>query len=289
MINFKKYIIILCFACLAFFIPQNIKAIELSAQQLEILQQEILLLQTLINNYNLNKGIDSASYIAVDISDNSVVLEKNSNQSLPIASITKLMNAVISLENIDLNKTIVLTDQMLLPLGQSPCIYSGLQISAENLLKSALIQSSNDAAEALSYFIGKEKFIDLMNQKALEIGMKNTIYYDANGLNLKNKSTATDLAKLISYIDKNYPKIWEIGKNNDFWLPDQTGRMLKFKNVNNFYPIHNFIGGKTGYTIEAKQTIASVFEINNRKIAIIVLYSNNRIADVFEIIKKIRK
>ncbi len=258
------------------------------AQKIEILKQEIQVLKLLISNFNLNQEISSASYMAVDLSDNSVILEKNSATPYPIASVTKLMTAVVSLENIPMSQTITLTDQMLRPYGNTPCLFAGLKISAENLLKAALTQSVNDAAESLSYFLGNEKFIGLMNQKAKDLGMQNTVYYDAHGLNPANQSTPADLAKLITYINQQHPEILEITKNNDFWLPDSKGNFLKFQNENYFYYIPGFLGGKTGYLPESKQTMASIFQVNGKPIAIVVLYSKNRMADIFNILRQLK-
>ena len=126
-----------------------------------------------------------------------------------------------------------------------------------------------------------------MNKKAGELGMSNTVYSDTSGLSLNNKSAASDLIKLISYIYKNHPQILEISKKNDFWLPDQSGNMLKFENENKFYYIGEFVGGKSGYLKEAKQTFNSVFNVNGRPVAIAVLYSDNRIADIFSILHQL--
>ncbi len=275
------------------FIPKTVKAsgqAEMAKliQQIEILKREVFLLQTLLLSLRSQKEITAQSYLAVNLSDNSVVLEKNPNQLYSIASITKLMNAVIALENIDTDQTITLTEKMLEPLGQSPSLFLGLNVSAENLLKASLIQSTNDASEALAYFVGKEKFVDLMNRKAKEINMTNTVFYDVHGLNPANRSTAADLSKLLMYIYNNHPEILNIARNNDFWLPDSTGRLLKFQNVNNFYPLSTFIGGKTGYLPEAKQTLASIFNVNGDRVAIILLYSKNRQTDTFTILKQLR-
>jgi D-alanyl-D-alanine carboxypeptidase len=284
----KKIFLLICITFVLVF-PKNVNSANiLPAQQIEILQQEILLLQTLVSSYNLRQTPKAESYLALDLSNNSALFSKNPEKSLPIASVTKLMSAVISLENIALEKQIELIDQMLEPAGQSPVLYSGLKITAENLLKASLVQSSNDAPEALAFSIGKQNFIDLMNKKAKEIGMHNTVFYDVHGLNPNNSSTASDLAKLISYIYKTHPKILDITKNNDFWLPNPNGVLMKFRNVNNFYYLPEFIGGKTGYLPQAKQTIASVFKINQKPVAIIVLYSDNRMADVFSILRQIK-
>ena len=136
-------------------------------QQIEILQFEIWLLQSLLKNMQLGQHITSGSYLALNLSDNSVLLQKNMNQIYPIASITKLMTAVIVKENIKKDQTIVLTSKMLEPYGGSPSLFTGLKISSDNLLKASLTQSINDASEALAYFLGKNEFLSLMNEKAM--------------------------------------------------------------------------------------------------------------------------
>ncbi len=253
-------------------------------QQIQILQKEIQRLKALISKFKLEKEITAESYLAVNLSDNSVVFEKNIDRLYPIASITKLMTAVVAFENIDINQTITLTEKMLEPLGYSPSLFLGLNVSAKNLLRASLIQSTNDAAESLTYFLEKGKFLALMNQKAKELNMVNTFFYDSHGLNPKNLSTTPDIAKLSTYIYENHPEILNTTKYDNFWLPNQAGRLLKFKNVNNFYQIPEFIGGKTGYLPEAKQTLASLFNLNEEPIAIILLYSKNRQTDTLKIL-----
>ena len=283
----KIILALLVFVILSF--AQNIQALPIPrAQQAEILQQEIVTLQALARNYNLYEAPGAGAYIAVDITSGNVLLQKNVDMEFSMASVTKLMNAVISVENIDMEKKITLTEEILLAQGQTPTLYSGLRITAKDLLRIAVTQSSNDSAEALAYFLGKNEFIRLMNQKAKELGMSRTFYRDTNGLSLENKSTATDLAKLVSYVYKNHPEILEISKDNNFWLPDQTGRMLKFKNENSFYYLNNFVGGKAGYLPEAKNTFNSVFNVNGKPVAIAILYSTNQMADIFSILRKIK-
>lgn len=295
----KRKILFILFAVLSLLLSVTASSVEAVnanmpleraslSQKIEIIQQEIQLLKFLISSANLRQEINAGSYIVTNLSDNSVVFEKNADKAYPIASVTKLMNAVVALENVSMSQTITLTDEMLKPVGNSPSLFKGLKISAENLLKAALTQSVNDAAESLSYFLGNEKFIGLMNQKAKDIGMQNTVYYDAHGLNPANRSTSADLAKLIAYINKNHPEILSMTKDNNFWLPDQDGKFLKFKNENYFYYLSNFIGGKTGYLPEAKQSIASEFQVGEKQFAIVILYSNNRMADTFNILRQIQ-
>ncbi|TSC75515.1 MAG: S11 family D-Ala-D-Ala carboxypeptidase [Parcubacteria group bacterium Gr01-1014_30] len=257
-------------------------------RQIEILKFEVQLLQSLLLNMQARQEVGASSYIAVRLSDNSVLAQKKPNQPLPVASVTKLMTALISQENGLYEQKITLTAQMLKPLGWSPSLYPGLKVSAENLLKASLIQSSNDAAEALTYLLGKQEFVEKMNQKAKDLGMANTVFYDSSGLSADNVSTSADLAKLVTYIYKSYPEILEITKNNDFWLPDRNGNQLKFQNVNNFYPLSAFVGGKTGYLLKAKQTFAGVFLVKEEPFAIVLLQSDNRQADVFALMRKLR-
>jgi serine-type D-Ala-D-Ala carboxypeptidase (penicillin-binding protein 5/6) len=261
---------------------------DLLLQQIEILKQELIVIQSLVINMSLNREIKAKSYIAVNLDDNSILIEKKSEEQQTIASITKLMTAVIVLENIDSNHRIILTQEMLKSYGYSPAIFKGLEISSNNLLRAMLIQSTNDAAESLSYFIGKDYFISLMNQKAKNLEMNNTIFRDVHGLSPENKSTAKDLVKLLYYIYEEYPEILSITRDNNFWLPGIDGKQLKFRNMNNFYYLDYFIGGKTGYLTASRETMASVFEISKKPIAIVVLNSDNRQADIFSIINKIR-
>lgn len=264
------------------------KLIQQLTQQIEILKHEVSLLQLLILNMRLSSAISAQSYLALNLSDNAILLEKNPKLPYPMASITKLMTAVIALENVDAEQKITLTEAMLEPLGYSPVFYPGLKISAENLLKASLVQSTNDASEALSFFPGKQNFLSLMNQKAKELQMTNTVFYDAHGLSPKNLSTAQDLAKLLLYIHKNHPEILNITRDNNFWLADPGGRLLKFQNVNNFYPLSDFIGGKTGYLPETRQTLAAIFNVKGKPVAIILLYSSNRQADTFTILRQLK-
>lgn len=257
-------------------------------QQIEIIEREILVIQDLIRNFTLRQKT-SVTHIAIDLSDQTILSEVNADQTYPIASITKLMSSIVAIENIPQDREIVLTQKMLRPQGGSPVLFPELKVTMNDLVKASLIQSTNDASEALSFFMGRGSFVALMNQKAKKIGMNNTIFYDAHGLNPANKSTAQDLAKMISYVHEHHPELLTITRNNDFWLPDPRGRLLKFQNTNNFYPLSSFVGGKTGFLPQARQTLASVFNINGRPTAIIILNSNNRQADLFSILRKVSK
>ncbi len=229
--------------------------------------------------------ISAGAYLVVDVISQKTILEKDSQKQYSIASVVKLMNAVVTLEHVSKKTTVRLTKAMLKPEGHSPSLFLNSKISVGNLLKASLTQSVNDASQALSYAVGIGRFVNLMNKKAKALNMQQTVYYDAHGLNSKNKSTAADLAKLLTHIYQKRPEILEVTKDDNFWLPNAEGRLLKFKNVNDFYSMPNFIGGKTGYLVEAKKTMASVFSINGKPVIVVVLYSDNAKMDTLKLVE----
>lgn len=289
----KKYLslVLICFFAFYFVLSEGhaytLTEKEEKLQKIEILKQEVAVYRSLLYNLNKNKEVLAPSYLIFNINTGDVIKSKNTDSIYSVASVTKLMTAVVAIEEIkNIDSEITVTNEMTKPYGYSPAIFSGKVITARDLLNATLIQSTNDAAEALSFFLEKNNFISLMNKKASEIGMKNTFYQDVHGLSPNNKSTANDLKKLLIYISENHPEILEITKRNDFWLSGSDGKLLKFRNMNNFYPLPYFIGGKTGYIPEAKQTFVGSFNINNQPLGVIILFSDNRQADLFSALRR---
>jgi len=213
-----------------------------------------------------------------------IAFEKNSEETLPIASLTKLMTAVIVLEdkNYDLEETWTISKTA--ANQENVPNYGNLKeeekFNVNQLLDLMLIYSSNDAAFALSEFFGVENFVAKMNQKAEELGLKNTHFVNPTGLDPEkilfnqetsiffNSSTAKDLVKLAQYIFKNYPLIFEISLkkgpyplNNgvsSLVLPEnQTPERSEGREMNEVQ--RTILGGKTGYTDEAGGCILFVF------------------------------
>ena len=188
----------------------------------------------------------------------------------PIASLSKLMTAVIALENYSPNKIITISKKDLEIYGNSAHFRLNQKYKVKDLVKIMILTSSNDAAYALAKEL--PNFIDLMNKKAKEIGMFQTRYIEPSGLSKKNVSSAADLLKLSRYILKNHPEILEVDKENIY----KVGKRI-FYNINKIRRLPNFIGGKTGYIPESKENAISIFSLNGQKIVIIVLGSNDRL------------
>jgi len=226
-------------------------------------------------------NVSAESYLAADLDSGFVFVDKKSNKKLSIASLTKLMTAVVVAENVNLEKTIQVTESMLEAYGSTKGLEKGKRFSVTDFFYPLLIESSNDAAEALSYFLGKERTIKLMNNKAGSIFMENTEFADPSGYDPKNISTARDLFYLARYILNNRPPILEITKGN---------RVRSFGNVsfdinelwnkNVFIRDPTFTGGKTGYIKNSKGTAIFLFRLTTkdnqeRNIVIIILGSES--------------
>jgi D-alanyl-D-alanine carboxypeptidase len=208
---------------------------------------------------DLNINAVSGFVVESNLSDSSKILySKNGDIQLPIASLTKLMTAIIVLDNYNLSESITLDKKA---DGQAPMIKDvkiGDTLSIDEYLHIMLIESSNKSAFALAEKIGLENFIGLMNQKAKMIGLENTVFADPTGINGNNKSTARDLTKLAEYILKNYSKIVDISRIEkvnlpNFGLVENTNQLLG--------SVPEIVGGKTGFTTYAKGCLLLV--VNN--------------------------
>jgi hypothetical protein len=224
--------------------------------------------------------VSAKSYLVADIDSCFVFAQKDIDKKLPRASITKLITAIIIAEMVDLRKEVIITPEMLLPPKETKGLEVGKSFRAFELFYPLLIESSNDSAEALGYFLGKERTIKLMNEKAKKIMMENTNFSDLSGLSPQNVSTAKDLFYLARYILVSRPMFFEISRGKEVWSFGFKNRfnIENLKNENIFFNEPNFLGGKTGFIQASQSTGVFVFKFplkngKERKIAIILLGS----------------
>lgn len=228
--------------------------------------KKILLFSLLIC---LNISICNASSIVMDIDSKRVLYANNIHEKKLIASTTKIMTAIITIENNkDLNKIITIGEEILTMYGTNIYIECKEQITLKDLLYGLILRSGNDAAIALAVSTSKteENFVKLMNEKAHEIGMKNTVFQNSHGLddNTKNYSTAYDMALLSSYAYQN--KIYrEISQTKEYSTKTKNKTYLWY-NRNKLLSNYEYCtGGKNGYTPDAGKTLvttASKDELN---------------------------
>lgn len=189
----------------------------------------------------------------------------------PIASITKLMTALIASEEFESNEVITITEKAIVTEGNSGFAV-GEKYYAEDLIEAMLLISSNDAATALAIHYGEDAFIDRMNERAGELGMTNTSFRDPTGLSFQNLSSVEDLRKLALYIWENDPQIFRTTTQKTGMLTEvQTGRRKTVENINTFAGRGDFLGGKTGRIPEAEGNLLSIFKTQNREPTIIVV------------------
>ncbi len=236
-------------------------------------------------------GITSQAYLAADLRNNFVFLEKNSSKKMPIASITKLMTAIVSTEYINLDREVVISNSMKATTSL-PRLKTGQSISAYNLLFPLLEESSNEAAAALASFLGKVRFVDLMNVKSISLGMNDTHFADTSGAHEDNVSTAEDLFALSKYLYNNRSFILKLSAGKLTWSAYGTSEFQNLKNLNVFGNDPDFAGGKVGMSTAAKQTIVSIFNLKlkeeERPVVIIVLGSEDNAGDARKILDYIK-
>lgn len=218
------------------------------------------------------------SYVVLDSSGN-VLIEKNANDKYEVASICKLMTTLITLEhiesgNIKLDDKVVASAYACDAEGSQAFLDSGSEYSIRDLLKSVIVASANDSAIVLAESIGgsESNFVKMMNDKAAEIGMKNTLYANSTGLPAINQySTAYDTSILLNIVSK-----YDIYREDcKIWLDKlvhPSGRVTELVNTNRlikYYP--NCLTGKTGYTDEAGYCLSSTAEKNNLHLTCVVL------------------
>lgn len=231
-------------------------------------------------------SLTAQSYLVADIDSGFILEEKNSEEIRPIASLTKLMTAVIATEQVDLRKSVRVTDSMLQAFGSTQGFTAGKEYRVVELLYPLLTESSNDVAEAVAGFLGRDRTLSLMNEKADSLFMRNTVYTDPSGLDAGNVSTAQDIFLLARYINNNRPPLWDISKGSavrSFGDPQFNRAALKNKNV--FRDDLSFRGGKSGFLRVSKYTGVFLFDVVTaegqvRTIAITVLGSDNLSSDV---------
>lgn len=228
--------------------------------------------------YSADSYDQAASYLVVDYDSGEVLLGKNQSDKKAIASLTKIMTAMVSL---DLAKTSEVFTASYQTANIQPTkigLAAGQKMTLEELLHALLMTSANDAADVIQEGIdlkyGQPVFIKAMNEKAKLIGLKNTHFdnaagFDGNG----NFSSAEDLAVISHYAMENYPLISSIVKMDYVMLPqNENHRQFDLYNWNGLLGVYpNVIGLKIGNTDQAGKTMVVVSNRNGKKIMAVLL------------------
>lgn len=218
----------------------------------------------------------------IDTDTNRILYEKNGNEKNLIASITKIMTAVIAIESGKMNEIVLVDDTVFKSYGSGIYIKPGEEISLMDLTYGLMLRSGNDAALMIAKHVSGDidKFVESMNNKANEIGMKNTKFCNPHGLDEKceNISTSNDMAILSSYAIKNdiYKQIvgiktYKLTTNKNSYVWNNKNKLIK----NYKYTT----GGKTGFTDKARRTLVTNASKNNINVSVVTLNDGNDFDD----------
>jgi D-alanyl-D-alanine endopeptidase (penicillin-binding protein 7) len=222
-------------------------------------------------------AVRSASALVQDQASGVVLYEKNAGAIVPIASITKLMTAMVMLDaNLPLAEELTIGKEDVDTIkGTRSRLKVGLQLSREEMLNLALMASENRAAASLSrnYPGGREAFVAAMNHKAQELGLADTHFYDPTGLTAANVSNARDLVKMVAAA-REYPLIREFSTSPQREVVI-SGRPQVFHNTNSLVKSSSWDIdlSKTGYISEAGKCLVMEAWVNDKPTIIVLLDS----------------
>lgn len=232
--------------------------------------------------YGLHAAADpldlkSSVALVLDQETNEVLFSKNSQAVLPIASLTKLMTAlVVSEAKLPLDEVLTISqDDVDTEKGSRSRLTVGTQLTRGEMLHLALMSSENRAAHALgrTYPGGLDVFVAAMNRKTIELGMANTRYVEPTGLSSRNQSSARDLATLVNAAH-NYPLIRELSTSPEYQVAVGR-RQLQFRNTNGLVrnPEWDISLQKTGYISEAGRCLVMQAKLAGRQLIMVFLDS----------------
>ncbi len=222
-------------------------------------------------------NVKSSAVLVQDQSSGQVLFERNSDAVVPIASITKLMTAMVALDaRPALDEVLEVSEEDIDQLkGTRSRLAVGTRLTREQMLHLALMSSENRAASALArhYPGGQSAFIAAMNRKAQELGLADTQYFDSTGLDPHNVSSARDLAKMVA-ASARYPLIREFSTTREGSFA-VNGRMLHYNNTNALVSSSDWEIGlqKTGFTNEAGKCLVMQAWLNQKPVVIVLLDS----------------
>jgi len=245
----------------------------------------------------VSPGVQAKAAYCVNLANNETLISKNADEKLPIASLTKLVTALVTLDHMPLDKEITIPDHIKKVPKSVVGLKPGDSLTVQDLLHGMLISSGNDCAEALACAFpgGKGKFIDELNKKARSLGATNTVFFTPSGLDKKLGNACGDDKEV--EIEANVSTAREIGAIARIAFSNKIiqticrkkSYVLASKLNDNGYPIRNtnkllrdnlpVVGGKTGFTVRAGHCLASEFSPGKDLFVIVVLGSPNHFRD----------
>jgi serine-type D-Ala-D-Ala carboxypeptidase (penicillin-binding protein 5/6) len=231
--------------------------------------------------------LSARAALVMDVDSAVILFEKNSQTRVYPASTTKIMTALVSMENYPLDRIVTIGEIDVPP--QKIYLSQGEKISIENLLYATLVASGNDAAEALAqaFPTGRDMFVEEMNKRALELHLTDTHFTNPTGLDDENHfSSAIDLARLSTYAIK-HPVFSRIVATIRTSVFSEDGTIEhKLSNINQLLgKLDGMKGVKTGYTQGAGETLIALTERKGNRILTVILGSEDRFGETEQLVE----
>lgn len=241
-----------------------------------------------------NVSVSAKAALLLDVKTGRVLYQKNANQELPLASLTKLMAAQVALAAHDGDTVVQITNDALKPEGDS-----GLRIGdafpLNDLVRLALVASSNDAAAAAATAFGDD-YLLAMNSVAQDLGLTKTRFLNPTGLDLNEENagaygSAYDMARMTAAFFKDHPDLFEATMHADVSVPQGEGNLVAAATAAPLLDMPGLIGGKTGFTDLAGGNLVVAFDLEvGRPVVAVVLGSTRegRFSDIRALITAAR-
>ena len=237
-------------------------------------------------------SVHAAGWLVGDLLSGDVYISQNADKRWPLASITKLMSAVVLLRAQGGGQTIVtIPPTAASETGDTNAtgLVGGSRYRASDLLNVMLVASSNDAAVALATHHGFQNFVAEMNAAARDWGLADTYFDEPTGLSVSDESTPRDVFRFLSKIYGTYPEILQTTRKQSVAIADVDSNLHHvFPSTNSFAGRADFIGGKTGFTDDARGNLVSVFSVAKRPVVVIVLGTEDRFGETEKLFTWVR-
>lgn len=286
-------LIILVFSSIAlslFFYQQEQKDLNLASPVLKKLKigfaDNIWLPKEVLgasDSANLKYNLSASSAFFIDGQTGRVLFSQKPHQKMPIASLTKIMTAIVTLENTSLDSKYLISETAANMEPDSMLLKAGERLSVEELLDGIFLVSGNDAAETLAENVTnrRDEFIKLMNLKAKQIGMNDSLFINPTGLeedNVEQYSTAFDVSLMARYAINRWPHLVEISSQSHIFIPEtqdhQDYDLYSGINLLTTYP--GVVGFKTGFTPEAGLTLVTIAKRSGKEVIGVILGATDR-------------
>lgn len=238
---------------------------------------------------HVSNGLSASGILILDLDSGQPIYERDADVPRPMASLTKLMTALIIVENHDMGEWVTISEAGVVRPGESSAqLREGDQYTVGDLLSALLILSANDAAVALAqhHSGSTAAFVEEMNERAKELGMKSTSYSNPTGLDASlQKASPQDLAWLTMFAYR-YPDIRVRMGTPEATIQSRGGHVISLSHTHQLLHEQSpVVAGKTGTTDGAGQCLLSVVQENGRRYLVILLHSVDRYRDMRAVLR----